>query len=57
MFESLRINQISLIRYLKDRAASRLELSLQEEIKKIKVLEPDIHRLKIEKAKFLTNQF
>ena len=48
--ESLGINQASLSRWLKDRAISKSKPSSQEESKKIKALESEIHRLKMEKA-------
>ena len=48
--ESLGINQASLSRWLKDRAVAKSKPSSQEESKKIKALESEIHRLKMEKA-------
>ncbi len=48
--ESLGINQASLSRWLKDRAVAKSKPSFQEESKKIKALESEIHRLKMEKA-------
>jgi transposase len=48
--ESLGINQASLSRWLKDRELSKLNPTAKEESKKIKALESEIHRLKMEKT-------
>ena len=47
--ESLGINQASLGRWLKDRRTDQSSSSTQKETKKIKALESEIHRLKMEK--------